>query len=550
MVIPEQRIMRLFSTAFLLVCMHVCGAQSLMVEVQGGASFPSLGTTLVAAGDIDGDGFEDFATAGAVPSITGAPATHSARVRVFSGVDAGLIYEEDVTIFASPALQVSLNRVGDLSGDGLPDLALGLVDSSALGILPGQVRILDAASGSLLLFLQGFQTGDSFGTAVIDIGDLTGDGVPDLAIGAPALSVQTTAPATIHLVSGADGSVFQLLGGPYPNSGIGRELVFLGDAMPASPGPELVTNFALVGGAQVISLGGVYPWAPFQTCPVTGLIGPSGQIHLAGLGDLDGDGGTDFAVLLAPLLAPSTGAAVTVLPGAGGPCLHGFFLPITSSCATLDAVGVPDVDGDGGEDLALVSLAAGLAVEVFSPLTAASIASIPLGSEPCPVIVEGISDLNGDGLGDLLVGFPASGVIQVWSSAPAPAVAEILGSGFSWSGPVPQLGSNAPVLGHVLGIQLLGAQPLAQGLFVLAPGPGNPVPVLPGFVIHPDLTDTAAWSILPFQATAAGDWSLQVPLPLDLGLSGIQVVSQAYFPSPLGFSGASISNGLRLTLGF
>lgn len=85
------------------------------------------------------------------------------------------------------------------------------------------------------------------------------------------------------------------------------------------------------------------------------------------------------------------------------------------------------------------------------------------------------------------------------------------------------------MFGGLLSFQVANAQPQASGLFVLAPAAGNPVTVLPGFVIHPDLTAMATWSILPFQTSASGTWPHRVSLPLDLQLSGLQVVT----PGPL-----------------
>lgn len=91
---------------------------------------------------------------------------------------------------------VSLAAVGDLDGDSVPELAVGVRESSDAGHALGAVWILFLQSDATVKravrigsvaggFPVELEEEDGFGTSVAALGDLDGDGVPDLAVGAP-----------------------------------------------------------------------------------------------------------------------------------------------------------------------------------------------------------------------------------------------------------------------------------------------------------------------------------------------------------------------------
>ncbi len=90
----------------------------------------------------------------------------------------------------------ALAGIGDLNGDGVRDLAAGAPldddggdDRGALwilllkadGTLASSAKISDQSGG----FAGNLNDGEQFGAAVADLGDLDGDGIRDLAVGAP-----------------------------------------------------------------------------------------------------------------------------------------------------------------------------------------------------------------------------------------------------------------------------------------------------------------------------------------------------------------------------
>ena len=155
---------------------------------------------MASLGDLDGDGVTDLAV-GAMGDDTGgsyrgavhvlllnANGTVKSSVKIASGTNGG------PTLANGDRFGISVASLGDLDGDGVTDLAVG-ADSdntggyhrgavyvlllSANGTVKSSVKIASGTSGGPTL-----ADGDLFGSSVAALGDLDGDGVTDLAVGA------------------------------------------------------------------------------------------------------------------------------------------------------------------------------------------------------------------------------------------------------------------------------------------------------------------------------------------------------------------------------
>ena len=174
-------------------------------KITGEAAFDQVGEAVSAAGDVNGDGFDDLLV-GAVGNDAGGSGSGAAYV-VFgaaappSSVNLATLGSAGFKLAgeqASDAAGASVGSAGDVNGDGIDDFIISAVaddgggedfaDSGAAYVVFGasspETSLANVALGTggfkITVDIAGDRTGDSVSSA----GDLNGDGIDDLVVGA------------------------------------------------------------------------------------------------------------------------------------------------------------------------------------------------------------------------------------------------------------------------------------------------------------------------------------------------------------------------------
>lgn len=196
------------------------------------------GTNAVGMGDVDGDGFEDYAVVapgaavpfGAFP-ITGVVYVESGRrgtrIRTMVGDQSSAMMGE------------SMLSIGDVNGDGVPDLAVGSPSHDFAFGNAGRVTMYSGSDGTVLWIADGAVIGRERGKCLAATPDLTGDGIPDLVTGEPGADVGGSGRGRAAFLNGATGVEFGEAIGPLFFSTFGKTMVgttsqmavFVGDGL-------------------------------------------------------------------------------------------------------------------------------------------------------------------------------------------------------------------------------------------------------------------------------------------------------------------------------
>lgn len=266
-------------------------------------------------------------------------------------------------------------------------------------------------------------SGLSFGKSLAAVGDLTFDGITDILIGIPGAD-------SAQIVSGIDGLHHAMVSGP-SGSAFGTAVVGGFDAnFDGTP------DFAVAGRGSSTVLGRVRIYSGSNLMiladKTTGVSGDGFGSALAVIDDLNGDGVPDIAVgcPLAQNGAAGTVGAVHFISGSNGQTLAVYFGSSAgaefgaaiAACLDQNSDGVRDFivgapQQNGGKGSAFVCSSTTGAVLMTVTGTAAG---GRLGAS-----VAGGGDVNGDGIGDFVIGSPdaaqnsiaGSGMLRVHSGA-------------------------------------------------------------------------------------------------------------------------------------
>lgn len=322
----------------------------------------SFGQALAVAGDADGDGGRDVFVC--APNEDPEGIDRAGQLHVFSGATGALLRSqpspnpEEGAFFCSAAA-----TVGDLDGDGQPDLLVGAASEDGGAGNAGRVYAFSSATGAVIHTLaspNAFAT-SRFGGTLGDAGDVDGDGVSDLLISAQGEPVDGVGGSgRVYVFSGSDGALLDTFEALDPNgeAAFGSGLAAAGD-LDADGTSDLFVAATIRSGES----GVVHALSGADGTPLYTITSPSDQeddafangFHngLAAVPDFDGDG-------LAEVLVGAPGDATLgddagrayLFSGADGELIASFASPnggfISRFGATLAAA---DATGDGRPDL-------------------------------------------------------------------------------------------------------------------------------------------------------------------------------------------------------
>jgi hypothetical protein len=147
-----------------------------------------FGWAVSAGGNLNGDAFADFLIGS--PTFVDTSGRTTGRVAAFSGKDKSRLW----AINGPPNswFGEAIAEPGDLDGDGVSDLLVGAPkDLDASSVATGSVTAFSGKTGAILFTLYGDADGDDFGEAVRGVSDIDGDGITDFVVGAPAYDAPT-----------------------------------------------------------------------------------------------------------------------------------------------------------------------------------------------------------------------------------------------------------------------------------------------------------------------------------------------------------------------
>ena len=376
------------------------------------------GRSVSAAGDLNGDGVDDIiigafyanGRAGESYVVFGGTGVGSSGRLALSALDGsnGFVLNG---IDGDDRSGWSVSAAGDLNGDGVDDIIIGASGANGragesyvvfggTGVGSSGRLDLSALNGSNGFVLNGIDGDDFSGNSVSAAGDLNGDGVDDIIIGA-------------FYANGRAGESYVVFGG----TGVGSSGRLALSALDGS-------NGFVLNGIDGDDRSGI------SVSAAGDLNGDGVDDIIIGADGANGFAGESYVVFGGTGVGSSGSLALSALDGSNGFVLNGIDGGIDGgdrSGASVSAAG--DLNGDGVDDIIIGALGAngyaGESYVVFGGTGVGSSGSLDLstldgsngfvlngidGGDRSGISVSAAGDLNGDGADDIIIGaFSANG---------------------------------------------------------------------------------------------------------------------------------------------
>lgn len=363
--------LRLTFILFLTILASRAGADALLPPNPSAGGW--FGYTVAGTPDLDGDGFGDALVGAHNEPVNGI--VEAGRVHVYSGATG-----EWIRTLVSPSPQadgsfgISVSAVPDTTGDGIPEIVIGAYKETGAGspAFAGRAYLFNGATGELLLVLKSpyEQNAGSFGWEVTGMADVNDDGYGEIAVGA-----FTEDPASgpvdagrVYIFDGVTGNLIWELDSPVPDAE------------------------------------GYFGYA------------------LSGMTDSDGDGKGDLIVgaYQEDVSGLENAGRAYLFSGATGDWLWAYWAPaslrVNDGRFGFSVSRVPDVDDDGLEDVligACCEVSPGFSVRTGNAYLITGNTGLlwnfytsptPDSSGQFGFSVAGVPDIDGDGYGDAIIG--------------------------------------------------------------------------------------------------------------------------------------------------
>jgi len=387
----------------------------------------AYGEAVSSAGDVNGDGFDDFIVGARGDSQAGS--TSNGHAYVYLGSADGIVSSPVFTLTGeNPTTEFgrSVGYAGDVNGDGFDDV---LVGAHAYNEHQGKVYLYLGSSNGLItepaLVISGENIGDEFGRSLYYAGDINADGFDDVLVGASGYTETMAVQGKFYLYLGsstglnATPSVTYI--GSAENGELGRSVFGAGDINGDGFDDVIIGAPGLTkGGESSNSIGIAYVFygstdgldVASPTIITGDSIGDKYGESVSSAGDVNGDGYSDVIIG-----ARDTNKAYVYLGSSMGLNPTPMILignDHTEYGRAVSSAG--DINGDGYDDVMVGAVGqSGGALYVYAG-SANGISNEPLFIGMADQLGRGlgfyvalVGDINSDGYSDIIGGAPVGG---------------------------------------------------------------------------------------------------------------------------------------------
>jgi hypothetical protein len=155
---------------------------NLIFSVTGNSKYPNgdrLGTSIADAGDQNGDGHADVLCGG-----IGGPKKVYGHVDCYSGLDGTMLWTIQDGTYVAQQFGHSCAMAGDMDGDGIEEILVGAIEDRHDGGSAGRVDLISGRTHRALYHFYPGVASAHFGVDVLGRHDWNGDHIPDVVVGA------------------------------------------------------------------------------------------------------------------------------------------------------------------------------------------------------------------------------------------------------------------------------------------------------------------------------------------------------------------------------